>query len=191
MRQPSWWHRHWLAILYLVSALIVVGQRLQPGRHGVFLIFRTAFFDLIAQRNLYATHTAEHLDYFRYSPTFALLFAPIAILPWPAGVMAWTLLNAFALYWILGRLLPRGTAQIVRCIVLGDLVRSLQSSQSNALVTAVMIAAYLAYERDERWVGGWAVASGGLVLGTSRRPGTFTDEGANRPPAARPPGSGA
>lgn len=143
-----------------MSIVIVTGQRLQPGRHGVFLIFRTAFFDLMAHRNLYATHTAEHLDYFRYSPTFALLFAPIAILPWPAGLLLWTGLNAVALYLVIGRLLPRKPAQIVRFLVLGDLVRSLQSSQSNALVTALMIAAFIAFEEEKAVRGGWAVAAG-------------------------------
>src|SRR5437763_1393 len=32
---------------------------------------------------------------------------------------------------------------------------------------------------------------GGLVVATSTSPGTFTVEGAKRPPSARPPGSGA
>lgn len=149
-------------MLYLVLAIIVVLQRFEPDRHGIYLIYRAASYDLFARRDLYGTHL-ELMDHFRYSPTFALLFAPIAFLEWHVGISAWTLLNFFALYWVLGRLLPWKPAQVARLIVLGDLVRSTQWSQSNAVVAACIVAAFVACERERPWAAGWAVTAGGFI----------------------------
>ncbi len=159
---PAFWRRHWLWMVYLALAIIVVLQRFEPDRHGIFLIYRAASFDLFARRDLYGTHL-ELMDHFRYSPTFALLFAPIAFLEWHLGISAWTLLNLFGLYWVLGRLLPWRSAQVARVIVLGDLVRSAQWGQSNGVVAALIVAAAVACEQERPWAAGWAVAAGGFT----------------------------
>ena len=136
-------------------------QRFHRAGHGVFQILRTAFLSLLAHQNLYAPHAG--LDYFRYSPTFALVFGPLAVLPVHVGWVIWTLCNTFGLYFIIGRLLPARPAMLVRLIVLADLVRSLQSSQSNALVTTLIVIAFMAYEREEAARGAWAVAGGAFI----------------------------
>ncbi len=161
-RRTPWWERRWLLIGYIVATVIVTFQRFEPDRHGIFALFQTAFFDLIAGRNLYEVGV-HRLGGYRYSPTFALLFGPLAILPFQLGVALWNVISIFGLYAILGRLLPRKPAQIARLLVLGDLVRSMQSSQSNALVTTLIIAAFLAYEDGRAWRGAWAVAGGAAI----------------------------
>ena len=54
---------------------------------GNFEIFRTASRHLVSGQDLYAEYPAEHTDRFKYSPTFALLFAPFAWLPWPLALL--------------------------------------------------------------------------------------------------------
>ena len=54
---------------------------------GNFEIFRTASRHLLSGQDLYAEYPAEHTDRFKYSPTFALLFAPFAWLPWPLALL--------------------------------------------------------------------------------------------------------
>ena len=157
----STWQRRAVLLLYLVAVAIVTLQRLEMGRHGVYLIFREASIDFLEHRNLYELDNT--MDYFRYSPTFALAFLPLALLPIWLGVLLWNLLNAFTLYAGLGRLLAPRHADAARLIVLGDLVRSMQSSQSNALVAALIVAAFIAYERDRPWRAAWAVAAGALI----------------------------
>jgi len=69
----------WLFV-YVIIAVIATG--ICAGRQcNNFLIFRSAFDHLLAGRDLYAAYPAEHADLFKYSPTFALLFAPFALLP--------------------------------------------------------------------------------------------------------------
>ena len=48
---------------------------------------------------MYAPFIAEQWDLFRYSPTFALLFAPFALLPYALGAILWNVLNAAGLFW--------------------------------------------------------------------------------------------
>lgn len=152
--------RHWVGALYLLAAIIVSVQRLVLEKHRVFLLYREAFHDLIAGRNLYVDRSADYLDFFRYSPTFALAFGPIALLPEAAGLLLWNTLNAMALYAALRALLPERRARVAQLIALADLVRSMQSSQMNALLTALMIASCLAYAADRSWRGALAVNAG-------------------------------
>jgi len=62
-----------------------------------FAIFRQAFVHLLDGRNLYGFFPAEHFDNFLYSPTFAALMAPFAVLPVWLGLLAWDLANAAVL----------------------------------------------------------------------------------------------
>jgi len=146
-----------------VVALIVAAQRLLPGKHNVYLIFRYAFFNLLAGVNLYAPHHAQYLDLYRYSPSFALAFGPLAVLPLALGIAGWCALNYFALYAAVRRLLPDRQATLVLLLILLDLTTSVQNSQSNPLVAALIIAAFLAYEHGHAWRGAWAVAAGTAV----------------------------
>jgi Glycosyltransferase family 87 len=157
------WRRWWLAGLYALLALVVAAQRYTLNKHNVYLILRTSFFNLLHHVNLYAQHPAAHVDFFRYSPTFALAFGPLAVLPIWLGVALWCLINFFALYVAVHRLLPEKQARLVLILVLGDLIRSMQSTQSNALIVALMIAAFLSYERDHPWRGAWAVMAGAAI----------------------------
>src|SRR4029077_20890780 len=80
-------------------------------------IFSNSFFHLIHHQDLYARFDAEQWDLYRYSPTFALLFAPFALLPYGLGAVLWNLLNALALLWAI-RSLPIGLDR-TKMLVLG------------------------------------------------------------------------
>jgi hypothetical protein len=49
--------------------------------YNVYVIFKQAFFHLIAQKNLYILYPHEHWDLYKYSPTFALFIVLLAYLP--------------------------------------------------------------------------------------------------------------
>src|SRR5439155_24097306 len=50
---------------------------LRPSNN--FRVFRSATFNLLAGRDLYTAHPEQHFDYYKYSPTFALLFANVGL----------------------------------------------------------------------------------------------------------------
>lgn len=150
-----------LAALW-VTAVVVTS--LQAGAHhnNNFAIFRTSWWNLLAGHDLYAP-SSLHRDLFMYSPSFALLFAPFAVVPFTLGMLLWNGLNAGALYWGLGRALPEREAFVARSIVFLDVVGSMQNAQSNALVAGLMIIAFAELERRHEIRGALAVASAALI----------------------------
>src|SRR6266851_479744 len=98
--------RRLLLALYLASAALVTVQQAILGHSNNLSIFRAASLNLFAGRDLYAAHPEQHFDFYKYSPTFALLFAPLAYLPFALAFLCWALLNGLLLWYALDRLLP-------------------------------------------------------------------------------------
>src|SRR5450432_765272 len=148
--------------VYSATGLIVLAVTAQrsffPHLHWTFWIFRASFWHLVREQNLYA-HYGNH-DLFKYSPTAALLFAPFAIPPFAVGLLIWNALNATALIAALNSLLKRGDQTLALLLVLPELFISLQASQSNALVTSLILFAFVAMERGQQLRASLAIATG-------------------------------
>lgn len=147
--------------LWIVAA---AGASVSPIlRHeNNFEIFRSAWSRFAAGQDLYAA-SLQHFDLFKYTPSAALLFFPFAVLPFALGLLLWNAVNAAMLYWSLGRLLDLREAMIVRAIVLPEMVGSLQSAQSNALVAALMILTFTELERRQDMRAALAVCIGTVI----------------------------
>jgi hypothetical protein len=130
---------------------------------GNFEIFRTASHHLVSGQDLYAEYPAEHTDRFKYSPTFALLFQPFAWLPWPIALLGWNLLNGLLLFVAVERVLPARRALLAQALLLLEVLRGMQNAQSNALVSALIVFAFVAMERQRIWRAALAVALGVCV----------------------------
>lgn len=149
-----------IALLWLAA---VVAATLQQGvihENNNFLIFRAAARHLMEGKDLYAAYPALHFDFYKYSPSFAFLFIPFALPPLWVAMLAWNALNAGALYLALGAVLPPREATMARAIVFLDMLGSLQNVQSNALVAALIIFSFSAYERRHTVGGSVAVIVG-------------------------------
>ena len=142
--------RRWLLALYATSAVLVAIQKGVLTQSNNFAVFRWAAINLLAGTDLYAAHPGQHVDFYKYSPTFALLFLPFARPPFALALLAWNLLNALLLYYALVRLLPGRPGVIALALVYLELLLSMQYTQSNALVAASMILAFLAFERGRQ-----------------------------------------
>ncbi len=145
-----------------LAAVIVVSIQATAHHNNNFEIFRTAWYNLLAGRDLYAA-SPNHQDFFKYSPAFALLFAPFAIVPFGVGVFLWNAVNAGALYWSLGRVLDARQAFTARAIVLLDTIGSMQNVQSNALSAGLMIVAFAELDGRKELRAALAVVVGGLI----------------------------
>jgi len=146
-------------LLLVAAAAVAVSVQQGVGltHPGNFLRFRATFHRLVSGADIY-TNTG-----FLYSPTFALLFAPFAILPLALGLLCWNGVNALSLYGGLTRLLPARAAHMALLIVFLDLIRSLQNSQSNALVAGLMVLAFVALERDRLGAGASAIVTAAFI----------------------------
>lgn len=157
------------AIAAAVAALwvlAIIGATVQQGvlhQNNNFLIFRAASWHLLHDQDLYAAYPTLHFDYYKYSPTFALLFLPFALPPFWLAMLLWNALNAVALYFAVGTVLPLRKANAARAIVFLDMLGSLQNVQSNALVAALIIFTFAAYERRRTVLGSAAAMVGAMI----------------------------
>ncbi len=149
--------------LYIASALVVSVQRGVFGFANDFAIFRAASLNLRSGHDLYILHPTQALDLFKYSPSFALLFTPIALLPPLAGLLLWNVLGAVALCLALWRLLPPREAVAAQLLVYLAFLRNLQSAQSNSLISALVIATFLALESERWWRAAMALGVGAAI----------------------------
>ena len=130
---------------------------------GNFEIFRAASRHLLTGRDLYAEYPAEHTDRFKYSPTFALLFEPLAWIPWPVALFLWSALNALVLFVAVERVLPGRRGLFAMGLLLLEVLRGMQNAQSNALVAALIVLSFVSLERYRGWRAALAVALGACV----------------------------
>jgi hypothetical protein len=159
-RRPVDW------VIALLWGAAIVAATFQQGwshQHNNFLIFRAASRHLLQGADLYAAYPTLHADFYKYSPTFALLFLPFAFLPFSLAMLLWNALNAGALFIALGMVLPRRAASVARAIVFLDMLGSLQNVQSNALVAALIILTFAAYERHHTVLGTAAAVAGTYI----------------------------
>jgi hypothetical protein len=119
-----------------------------------FLIFRASFYHLIENQNLYQHYILEYYDLYKYSPTFAVLMAPIAILPAKVGLFAWNLLHALVLFFAFMKFPSFKQKQVLYAFafVLIELITSLQNTQSNALMAGLIMLGFISLERDKPWI---------------------------------------
>lgn len=134
-------------LAYLKHGSFVLGVPFKD--YNAFLIFKQAFFHLINQQDLYILYPQEHWDLYKYSPTFALFMGLFAYLPNLGGLILWDCLNALSVYWAI-RSMP-GLSPTLRVgmlwFVLVALLYSIQYSQVNGLMDALIIFSFNALER--------------------------------------------
>ena len=152
-----------VAFLWLAAVVAATVQQGIAHQNNNFLIFRAASLHLLHDQDLYAAYPALHFDFYKYSPSFALLFLPFAVLPLAPSMLLWNALNAGALYAAIGMVLPRRSATVARAIVFLDMLGSLQNVQSNALVAALIILTFASYERRHTVLGSLAAGIGTTI----------------------------
>ena len=160
--------RRWLLALYGAGVLIATWQRgVQANDHSTFTIFRQSFVHLAHHQNLYASYPAEQgrhpVHRFKYSPTAAMLFAPLSAVPLPVALLLWNALNAGLLILAITRLLPRPRANLALLVLAPEVFVAIQSSSSNGLVTALIILGAMAFWEGRLRTAAIAVTTGAAI----------------------------
>ena len=137
------------ALAASVSSYLLSAPSDQFTHYNNFLIFRQSFPHLIHYIDLYKNHAPEHWDYYKYSPAFAVLMAPFTFLPDLPGLILWNLLNALVLFYAIKSLpIKNDTAKIFMLwFILQELLTSMQNSQSNGLMAALLIWGFIKFEK--------------------------------------------
>jgi hypothetical protein len=143
-----------LCLGYLVLAVAAAIHKSGSAAANNYRIFSRPFFLLLQHKSLYEAYPELYADTNKYSPTFALLMGPLAVLPDLPALALWSLLNAAPLFLALRLLLrEERPALIAFAIVAVELLISLQNYQVNGLVAALMLLSFVQLERGRP---GWA-----------------------------------
>ena len=158
------------SVFAVVAGLLVVTVTIQayvtpafvgdPGEgqytaYNNYVIFKYSARNLVAGNTLYNWEPEIYWDYYKYSPTFALAFIPLAWLPDVVGLFLWNLINTVPLLLGLWYLPWLSTSRKVALgwMVLPELMTNLQSTQSNGLMAGFFLLAFALLERRRF---GWA-----------------------------------
>jgi hypothetical protein len=138
-----------------VQSLVLSGKPDGAGgltmKYNNYLIFKHSYFNLLEDKDLYALYPEKARDYFKYSPTFALMFGILAYFPDAIGLVLWNLLNVLLVF-IAIRLLPSLTDKakaLLLAFVFFELLTSIQNSQSNGLIAGILILAFVFLEKGK------------------------------------------
>ncbi|WAC10199.1 glycosyltransferase family 87 protein [Dyadobacter pollutisoli] len=138
----------------------VEGGRLYTTYNN-YIIFKQSFFHLIHGQDLYAQFVEEQGDLFKYSPTFALLFGLLAVLPDVLGLSLWNILNAAVLFFSVYYLpkIDTRTKGLILVFMLVELLTSVQNEQSNALIAGLLLFTFGFLERGKYWMASLCLVS--------------------------------
>jgi hypothetical protein len=146
-----------LAVYALFAVAASLGQIMKAkpddafSRYNNYLIFKESFNNLKNGVNMYELHPEKYYDLYKYSPSFAVLFAPFNLLNDTAGLILWNLLNSLPLF-LAVFLIPRKDDRkkiYVLWFILIELMTNMQNSQSNGLIAALLTGAFVSFEKNK------------------------------------------
>lgn len=146
--QPKVYTALWGVVVILASL-----TRIRASGHNNFLIFQNSFWHLIRQADLYSAYPQEYYDYFLYTPLFAFLMAPFAVLPPVPGVFVWNTFLSCTLFYAIYRLEEDTTKRaFLYWFVSAELLVSLLQQQFNVAVCSLILLTFVSIrQRREGW----------------------------------------
>lgn len=115
-----------------------------------FVIFKSSFFHLIHDFDLYRSYPNEHYDLFKYTPTFSLFMVIFAYLPNYIGLLIWNLLNVlvplYAIHQVIG--LSQKNKAVFMVLMLPEFFTTILNSQSNGLILGLLILSFVNIQRN-------------------------------------------
>lgn len=165
-------------LLFILFALAAISVSLQSyysplkelwgGKYTTYnnyIIFKSSGHHLVNHANLYDRYPSEYADFYKYSPTFAVLFMPFGLFPDAVGLTLWNLLNAVLL--LLAFFSLKGGSNRINTLffvfLVVELVTSMQSSQSNALMAGLLIMAYTQVKKEKYFLSSLLISLGVMI----------------------------
>ena len=150
-----------LRVAYAFAGIAAGAVSYAFGQSQNFHVFAAAALALVRGDDLYVLRAA---DYFKYSPTFALLFLPFTWVPGWLAASLWSLLNFVVAFVGIDRAVrdPR-QKRIALAIALAGIALTTDGDQSNLLVAGGWFLAFQAFEESRTRTGAAWILLGGFV----------------------------
>lgn len=147
--------------IYLVAGLSAGAISLAAGQSKNFVVFAEAARALVRGDDLYVLRT---VDYFKYSPTFALAFLPFAWVPSWLGAPLWGLANFGVACVGIERVIPDAAQRsMALAVALLGILWTTDGDQSNLMVGGAILLALDAFERGHALTGASLIVGSGFV----------------------------
>lgn len=161
------WHSWPLVLVALGALLAIACLRLAgPSNINNYRIFAASWHHLVAQADLYAEYPQEYYDVYLYGPLFALLMAPLALLPTRVGVVLWVLLGNGVIVYAVRHLVPHLEASrrtVFLWVLLNELFIATLMQQYNLLVAGMLLLTFAFVERDQPIWAALMIVTGALT----------------------------
>ena len=155
------WLRRVLLLWVILFLTVGIKAAVSPRRHTVYPLLVGGARHWWAGQSLYTYDPAvvDNYEVYRYSPTCALAFSPLAPLPDRLGGVLWAFLNLGVLVWGLLRAArdvfpgewPNRRKAWLLALVLVGAIRPAWNSQGNPLVAGILLLASSAVARRRWW----------------------------------------
>ncbi|MFM2224501.1 MAG: hypothetical protein RJA07_703 [Bacteroidota bacterium] len=141
-------------IATIISIVAEHNFALKYADYNNYVIFKQSFFHLSNNTNLYIEYVDEYFDLYKYSPTFAVWFAPLSYLPDWFGLLIWNVVNALLLLFAIEKMdfLNRKQKNLILFFASFELMTALHNSQSNALIIGLLCMAFAMAEKNKFWL---------------------------------------
>lgn len=151
--------------VWIILAILATLKQMKSGtEHNNYRIFKYTFFHALDHLNLYLRYPDAYDDMNHYGPFFAMLIAPLAILPKYVGMFLWQIINISALYYAITTL-PIKNSKIVAVywIITNELLSSLFSFQINPSITAIIVLSYTMINRKNNFFAAFLIFLGTYI----------------------------
>jgi hypothetical protein len=152
--------RRALTLWACLAVAVCVKTAWLGNQHSVYPQVAASSHHWWCDKSLYADYRqTEHIDGYRYSPTFAVAFTPLAYLPGRLAMMIWMVASIALLVWALHVLVrdvlpgnwPPQRESVFSVLTLVGSAVGIWSGQSNALVAALLLLAMAKIVRQRWW----------------------------------------
>jgi hypothetical protein len=160
-----WLQKQTVFIIYFICINAINIQSIITHKLNVWKIFRHSYYHLIQHKDLYVFWPQEYFDQYLYSPSFAILFAPFAALPYYIGYFFWNNLNMMLMPYLLFKIkgIDDSKKAIICYFSILEMLTCLQGTQSNVMIAILMLAAFLSFENKQYWLAAFAIAAGAYL----------------------------
>jgi Glycosyltransferase family 87 len=165
VKTSFWLKKQTVFVIYFISINAINIQSIITHKLNVWKIFRCSYYLLIQHKDFYAFHPELYFDQYQYSPSFPMLFAPFAALPYYIGYFLWNNLNMMLMPYLIFKIkgIDDGKKSIICYFAILEMLTCLQGTQSNVMIAILMVAAFLSFENKNYWLAAFAIAAGTYI----------------------------
>ena len=146
---------------YVLAGILAGALSWAFGQSQNFHVFAAAARAILRGDDLYVRRAA---DYFKYSPTFAVLFVPFTWAPGWLAATLWSVVNFIVAFVGIDRVVEdRRQKQVAWVVALAGIALATDGDQSNLLVAGTWFLAFHMFERSRSRVGAGLVLFGCFV----------------------------